>query len=52
MPDVDSFGYADDYMIIIGDQEQLDNATAQLENWLNHKKMAVNIRKTKIMNFL
>ena len=30
MPEVDSFGYADDYKIIIGDQQQLDNATAQL----------------------
>ena len=51
MPGVDSFGYADEYKIIIGNQQQLDNATAQLENWLNHHKMAVNIKKTKIMNF-
>ena len=50
-PEVDSFGYADDYKIIIGDQQLLDNTTAQLENWLNHNKMAVNIRKGKIMNF-
>ena len=51
MPEVDSFGYADDYNNIIGDQHQLDTATAQLEIWLNHNEMAVNKRKTKIMNF-
>ena len=51
MPEVASFGYADDYKIITGDQQQLDNATAQFENWLNYNKMAVNIKKTKIMNF-
>ena len=50
MPGVDSFGYADDYKINIGDQQQLDNATVQLENWLIHNKMAVNI-KTKNMIF-
>ena len=45
MPEVDSFGYADDYKIIIGDQQQLDNATVQLEIWLNHNKMDVNMRR-------
>ena len=48
MLEVDSFGYADD-KIIIGDQQQLDNATAQLENWLNHNKMAVTIRKSRTL---
>ena len=38
MSEVDSFGYADDYKIIIGNQQPLDNATAQLKNWLNHNK--------------
>ena len=51
LPEVDSFGYADDYKIIIRDQQQLDNATAKLETWQNHNKMAVNIKKTKVMNF-
>ena len=47
MLEVDSFSYAEDYKIIIGDQQQLHDATAQLENSLNHNKMAVNIKSRK-----
>ena len=48
---VDSFGYADDFKVIVTTQTEMNYATTTIENWCSKNQMRLNTGKFTLVNF-
>ena len=50
MSDMDSFGYADDFKVIVTNKVAMDKATDNIQAWLNTNMMLPNTKKSHSLN--
>ena len=50
MSDVESFGYADDFKVIVTNQVVMNKATDNIQAWLNTNMMLPNTKKSHTLN--
>ena len=49
-PDIEGFGFADDYKFIVHDQAKLDRSAKIIEDWCRVNGMELNANKCKLLN--
>ena len=49
-PNIEGFGFADDYKLIVYNQAKLDRSAKNIENWCRENGMELNANKCKLLN--
>ena len=49
-PDIEGFGFADDYKFIVHNQAKLDRSAKNIEDWCRENGMELNANKCKLLN--